>query len=115
MQRVQHKFREDCVRLFLKILRLWAVAVLAAPVMAADWKPANPVEIVIPNAPGGGNDAVGRLLQRIWQDRKLTATPGIVVNKAGGGGTVALTYLAQKPNDPHAMAVVSIARLRPRS
>ena len=81
-----------------------------APALAATWKPANPVEIVVPNAPGGGNDAVGRLLQRIWQERKLTATPGVVVNKTGGGGTVALTYLNQKPNDPHAMAVVSITQ-----
>src|SRR5688572_33118815 len=47
---------------------------------AAEWKPVNPVEIVVPNAPGGGNDAVGRLLQRIWQERKLMPTAGLVVN-----------------------------------
>ena len=84
--------------------------VVSEPVLAADWKPANPIEIVIPNAPGGGNDAVGRLMQRIWQERKLVSTASTVVNKTGGGGTVALTYLSQKPNDPHAMAVVSITQ-----
>ncbi|HTE14197.1 MAG TPA: tripartite tricarboxylate transporter substrate binding protein [Burkholderiales bacterium] len=89
----------------------FAVAfVLVTPAMAAEWKPANPLEIVVPNAPGGGNDAVGRLLQRIWQERRLTPTNGVVVNKTGGGGTVALNYLGQKANDPHAIAVVSITQ-----
>lgn len=77
---------------------------------AASWKPANPVEIVVPNTPGGGNDAFGRLLQRVWTDRKLVHTTGVVVNKPGAGGTVALTYLNQKANDPHAMSVVSITQ-----
>lgn len=111
MQRVHHKSGGDQVRYFLNMLRAWVSAlVLTVPASAADWKPVNPVEIVIPNAPGGGNDAVGRLLQRIWQERKLTATAGIAVNKPGGGGSVALNYLNQKPNDPHAMAVVSITQ-----
>ena len=86
------------------------VFVFGSTAWAAEWKPVNPVEIVIPNAPGGGNDAVGRLLQRVWQERKLIPTTGIAVNKTGGGGTVALNYLHQKPNDPHAMAVVSITQ-----
>ncbi len=99
------------MRMLLPGLCLWAVALAPAlSVLAAEWKPANPIEIVIPNAPGGGNDLVGRLMQRIWQERNLTLTPGIVVNKTGGGGTVALNYLSQKPNDPHAMAVVSITQ-----
>jgi len=99
------------MRLLLPLLFvLMMVPVLVSSSIAAEWKPVNPIEIVIPNAPGGGNDAVGRLLQRIWQERKLTATSGVVVNKTGGGGTVALNYLAQKANDPHAIAVVSITQ-----
>jgi putative tricarboxylic transport membrane protein len=90
----------------LPVLVLWP----GLSASAAEWKPVNPVEIVVPNAPGGGNDAVGRLIQRIWQERRLMPTAGLVVNKTGGGGTVALTYLNQKANDPHAMAVVSITQ-----
>jgi putative tricarboxylic transport membrane protein len=77
---------------------------------AAEWKPATPVEIVVPNAPGGGNDAVGRLMQRLWQERKLVPMAGVVVNKTGGGGTVAMNYLAQKANDPQVITVVSITQ-----
>jgi putative tricarboxylic transport membrane protein len=91
---------------------LLALAGLAAsaPLPAADWKPAGQVEIVVPNAPGGGNDAVARLLQRLWQDRKLVAAPVIVSNKPAGGGSAALAYLAQKPNDAHFTTVVSITQ-----
>ncbi len=93
------------------LMGLLAVVFVPAKIaQAAAWKPNNPVEIVVPNAPGGGNDAVGRLLQRIWQEKKLVVTPSMVVNKTGGGGTVALNYLAQKPNDPHALVVVSITQ-----
>src|SRR5262245_29243913 len=82
----------------------------AAIAVAADWKPSSQIEIVVPNAPGGGNDAVGRLLQKIWQDRKLVATPAIVSNKPAGGGSATLLYLGQKPNDAHFVAVVSITQ-----
>ena len=87
-----------------------AAAVHAAPLAAADWKPANQIEIVIPNSPGGGNDAVGRLLQKLLQDRRLIPTAAIVVNKPAGGGSATLSYLAQKTSDPHFMAVVSITQ-----
>ncbi len=89
---------------------LLAAAAHAAPLAAADWKPANQIEIVIPNSPGGGNDAVGRLLQRLLQDRRLIPTAAIVVNKPAGGGSATLSYLGQKAGDPHFMAVVSITQ-----
>jgi len=78
--------------------------------MAADWKPAAQVEIVVPNSPGGGNDAVARLMQKIVQDRRLVPTPVVVVNKPAGGGSATLSYLGQKLNDPHTLAVVSITQ-----
>jgi putative tricarboxylic transport membrane protein len=50
------------------------------------------------------------MMQRVWQEKKLVAAPGVVVNKPGGGGGVTLNYLGQKPGDPHVMAVVSITQ-----
>ncbi len=87
-----------------------AAAVHGAPLAAADWKPTSQVEIVVPNAPGGGNDAAARLLQRLWQERKLITTPVVVVNRPAGGGSAALAYLGQKPNDPHFVTTVSITQ-----
>ena len=98
--------------LALSITGTLCVAALnvTADVTAAEWKPTSPVEIVVPNAPGGGNDAVGRLMQRIWQERKMIPVSSVVTNKTGGGGSVAITYLTQKTNDPQVMAVVSITQ-----
>ena len=86
------------------------IALAAAPLGAADWKPTAQIEIVIPNSPGGGNDAVGRLLQKLLQDRRLIPTAAIVSNKPAGGGSATLSYLVQKANDPHIIAVVSITQ-----
>jgi putative tricarboxylic transport membrane protein len=97
-------------RLLAGTLLVMAYLAACGPLAAADWKPTGQVEIVVPNAPGGGNDAVARLLQRLWQDRKLVATPVIVSNKPAGGGSAALAYLAQKPNDAHFTTVVSITQ-----
>ncbi len=90
---------------FIAALSVWA------PIAeAADWKPTSQVEIVVPNAPGGGNVVVGRVLQKVWQERRLVAAPTTVVNKAGGGGNVTLNYLSQKAADPQVMAVVSVTQ-----
>lgn len=81
-----------------------------APLAAAEWKPTAQVEIVVPNSPGGGNDAIARILQKLMQEKKLVATPIVVVNKPAGGGSATLSYLAQKTGDPHLMAAVSITQ-----
>jgi len=77
---------------------------------AADWKPSGQVEIVVPNSPGGGNDAVARLLQKLWQEKRLVSAPTIVSNKPAGGGSATLAYLGQKAGDQSVMAVVSITQ-----
>lgn len=87
-----------------------AVCAQIAPSVAADWKPSGTVEIVVPNAPGGGNDAVGRLLQKLWQDKRMVPAPAIVSNKPAGGGSAALAYLGQKTSDQNVMTVVSITQ-----
>jgi putative tricarboxylic transport membrane protein len=65
------------------------------------WRPEKQSEIIVPTSPGGGNDTVARLMQKMLQDRKLVPTPVLVVNKAGGNQTVSVSYLAQHRADPH--------------
>ncbi len=100
----------DNPRSYVRALLFLACMVLAAPLAAADWKPAGQIEIIVPNAPGGGNDAAARLLQRLWQERKLITTPVVVVNRPAGGGSAALASLGQKPGDPHFVTTVSITQ-----
>src|SRR5215210_7070029 len=61
------------------------------------WKPEKQVEIVLPTAPGGGNDAVARLMAKVLQEQKLVTTPILVVNKPGGNQALSVTYLGQHP------------------
>lgn len=79
---------------------------LAHPALAqVAWKPERPVEIVVTCQPGCGPDIAARHLQKIWQDHRIVAQPSVVVNKPGGGGSVAYGYLQLKPGDAHAMVL----------
>lgn len=75
------------------------------------WKPEKGVEIIVPSGPGGGTDIMGRLIQKIWQERRFLEVPVIVVNKPGGGGSVSLTYLKQHSGDAHYLQAVSAVLL----
>ncbi|MGQ0751664.1 MAG: Bug family tripartite tricarboxylate transporter substrate binding protein [Betaproteobacteria bacterium] len=78
----------------------------ASPAVAQEWKPAKNVDIVVASGAGGSSDRTARVVQRLLQANP--AFPSIsVTNRPGGGGTVAWTYLAQQPGDPHFIATFS--------
>lgn len=83
---------------------LYACAIMAALVAghaaAQEWKPSKNVEIVVNSGAGGAADRSARVVQRL-----LGGVPGFssitVVNKPGGAGTVAFTYVSQHAGDAH--------------
>jgi putative tricarboxylic transport membrane protein len=74
---------------------------------AQEWKPEKPVELVATNAPGGGSDRILRIMVKILQDRRMLPVPVSVVNRPGGGGSVAYNYVNQRAGDGHAMVLGS--------
>ncbi len=67
--------------------------------------PAKPLRIIVPLAPGGGNDTVARLV-----GQKLSESIGqtvIVENRAGGGGVIASEIVAKAPADGYTLYLVS--------
>jgi putative tricarboxylic transport membrane protein len=76
-----------------------------APAQA--WKPDRNVEIVVNTAPGSGQDTTARTVQKILQERRLVEAPLIVMNKPGGGGALAYTYLNQQQGNGHYVAIAS--------
>ena len=75
---------------------LAATAAFPRPVQA-DWRPAEAVRVIIPAAPGGTTDLMGRLLAQHLQVAWGLST--VVENKSGGGGTIAMTdFVRQKPD-----------------
>jgi putative tricarboxylic transport membrane protein len=79
--------------------------VVGAAVSQAQSYPTKPIEFVVHTAPGGGSDLFARLIADSINKGKLTSQPVVVVNKAGGGGAVALNYVAER-KDPHTIFVV---------
>lgn len=81
---------------------------VAAPAFAQSWKPERTIEIVVNSGAGGAADRQSRLVQKNLQT--LPGMPSItVVNRAGGGGMVALSFMSQHPGDAHFISVLSTA------
>jgi putative tricarboxylic transport membrane protein len=71
------------------------------------WRPERTVELIVYSAAGGGNDKSARMLDKIWKELKLA--DAVVVNKVGGGGNIAYTYISQKPGDAHFIGIAQTA------
>jgi putative tricarboxylic transport membrane protein len=71
------------------------------------WKPDKPVELIAMNAPGGGSDRILRIMAKILQEGRHVGVPLNVVNKPGGGGSVAYSYLNLHPGDAHYLQLAS--------
>ena len=65
----------------------------------------RPVEFVISTAPGGGSDIYARQWIATMQSEKALTTSVLPVNKEGGAGAVAFTYVFEKKGDPHYILV----------
>jgi len=93
-----------------KIIAIFQIVVLAAASAAASaqgWTPQKNVEIIAASPPGGSNDNTARTIERALATTKGVPTTLTVVNKPGGGGTIAATYVAQRVGDPHYLLVTS--------
>lgn len=83
-----------------------AAAALAAPMLAAQTLPAGPVRIVVGFPPGGGTDAlarvVGQKLGTMWN------TSVVIENKAGAAGVIAADYVAKQAGDGNTLLMAHI-------
>lgn len=74
-----------------------AAAVLAAPRVFAQLWPSGPIRIVVGFPPGGGTDALARVVAQkltlMWNQQVIVET------KAGVAGVLAADYVAQQPSD----------------
>ena len=63
--------------------------------------PNKPITIIVPQAPGGTNDIVGRVVaQRLGEQIKSSV---IVENKPGAGGNIGTQFVANAPKDGHTL------------
>jgi tripartite-type tricarboxylate transporter receptor subunit TctC len=78
-------------------------ALLASGIAGAQDFPTKPVTLVVPYAPGGSSDIMGRSVAQKLTD--LWKQPVVVENKPGATTTVGAAYTAKQPADGYTMMV----------
>lgn len=94
----------------MRTLLIAAIALLAAgSVQAQSGYPSRAITMVVGFAPGGGTDAVARILAK-----SLSESLGqqvVVENKAGAGGNIATDYVAHAAPDGYTILLGSVGSL----
>ena len=81
-----------------------AATLLPRDVFAAGW-PDRPVHLIVPFAPGGNADIVGRLVGD--QISKAIGQPVVVENRGGAGGGIGAAFVARSTPDGYTLFVGS--------
>jgi len=86
-------------------MALGVVALGASHVFAQDRYPSKPVTLVVPQAAGGANDAIARILAKKLSD--ITGQSFVVENRPGAGGTIGTAYAAKAKPDAYTLMLTA--------
>jgi tripartite-type tricarboxylate transporter receptor subunit TctC len=93
-------------------LRSFFVALLipaaSSALLAADSFPSRPIRLIVPFAPGGGTDMVGRVIAPRLSER-FNGTPVVVDNRGGAGAIIGTTLVAKAAPDGYTLLVCDTA------
>jgi len=80
-----------------------AAAILPRASFGADWRPTETVRVIVPAAPGGSTDVMGRMLAQHLQ--AAWGQSAIVENRSGAGGTIGTSEVTRQKGDGHTILV----------
>jgi len=90
----------------MKFIRLCIFISLYLPLLIlADTYPAKPIKLIVPWAPGGATDQIGRMLGQALG--KSMGTTVIVDNRAGAGGTIGTQAFVKEKPDGYALLLAT--------
>ncbi|HEX3170077.1 MAG TPA: tripartite tricarboxylate transporter substrate binding protein [Burkholderiales bacterium] len=90
------------------LYRLLLVALAMAnvyPALAETW-PTRPIRFIVPFAPGGGGDVVGRIIGQRMSEQ--FGKPLVIDNRAGGGGTLGCELAAKAAPDGYTLLLGNV-------
>lgn len=88
-------------RSMLGIMGAGTAALAGLPAFAQDFPSGRGIELIAGYGPGGGHDTLLRTMMKIMQQENIVDVPLSVVNKPGGGSSVAMGYLNGRSGDGH--------------
>ena len=91
-------------RNFLHLAAGAAALPAASRIAWAQTYPARPVRIIVPIAPGGASDILGRLIGQ-WLSERL-GQPFIIDNRPGAGGNIGTETVVRAPPDGYTLLMV---------
>ena len=96
----------------MRVVLAAAVCAMLAPIAPAQaqeaW-PQRPVTIIVPFAAGGSADLLARILQQHLQAK--FATPFVVENKSGAGGSIGTGFVAKAQPDGYTLLVGTVSSI----
>lgn len=84
---------------------IFAFGILAAGLAPAQQYPTKPVRIVVPFAPGGGSDFIGRFIAQKLSER--LGQQFIVDNRPGAGGNLGAELALKSPPDGYTLLLIA--------
>ena len=101
MDQARRRFNRTAAALAAASVMPRALAQGEAP---GDW-PSRPLHLIIPFAPGGGTDIVGRVVaQKLSESLRQPVVPE---NRAGGNGTIGANAVAKSPPDGYWLTMIT--------
>ncbi len=84
-------------------LAVAAALALAGTALAQEKFPTKAITVIVPQAAGGGNDAIARIFGNEFS--KVIGQPVVIDNRPGAGGNIGTSIAARAPKDGHSIMI----------
>lgn len=91
------------------VAAFFAAMMIAAPANAEDAYPSRPITMIVPFAPGGSTDAIGRIVAAGLSE--VLGQTVVVENRAGGGGSLGTQTIVDAQADGYTVGIGTASTL----